>query len=100
MTAVCVVAASGGYPGAYGTGKVIRGIEGVKNSFVFHAGTKLREDGAVLTAGGRVLNVIHLGKDIADAINGAYQDLKHISFEGMYYRSDIGKRELERKRNR
>lgn len=96
MTAVCVVAASGGYPGEYGTGKTITGINRVKDSIVFHAGTKLGEGGALLTAGGRVLNVTHLGKDIEEAINGAYQDLKLISFEGMYYRNDIGKRELIR----
>lgn len=99
-TAVCVVAASGGYPREYGTGKVITGIEGVKNSVVFHAGIKLGENGALLTAGGRVLNVTHLGKDIEEAIDGAYQDLRQISFEGMYYRTDIGKRELDRLKSR
>lgn len=95
-TAVCVVAASGGYPGRYETGKPIQGLEKVKNSLVFHAGTKFNFNGDVVTAGGRVLNLVHLGENIAAAINGAYRDLKLISFEGMYYRKDIGKRELER----
>lgn len=95
-TAVCVVAASGGYPGRYETWKPIQGLEKVKNSFVFHAGTKFNFNGDVVTAGGRVLNLVHLGRDIGEAINGAYRDLKLISFEGMYYRKDIGKRELDR----
>lgn len=95
-TAVCVVAASGGYPGRYETWKPIQGFEKVKNSLVFHAGTKFNFNGDVVTAGGRVLNLVHLGKDIGEAINQAYRDLKLISFEGMYYRKDIGKRELER----
>lgn len=95
-TAVCVVAASAGYPGKYRTGLPIEGLDRIQNSLVFHAGTKLNFNGEVVTAGGRVLNLVHLGDDIRQAIDGAYRDLKLIGFEGMYYRKDIGKRELDR----
>ncbi len=95
-TAVCVVAASGGYPGSYQTGKPIKGLEKVKNSLVFHAGTKFNFNGEVVTAGGRVINLVHLGNGIREAIDGAYRDLGLISFEGVYYRKDIGSRELNR----
>lgn len=95
-TAVCVVAASGGYPGSYQTGKPILGLEKIKNPLVFHAGTKFNFNGEVVTAGGRVLNVVNLGNNILEAINGAYRDLGLLSFEGMNYRQDIGRRELER----
>lgn len=95
-TAVCVVAASRGYPGPYQTGKPINGLEKIRNSLVFHAGTKFNFNGDIVTAGGRVLNVVHLGDNIGEAINGVYRDLGLLSFEGMYYRKDIGKRELLR----
>lgn len=95
-TSVCVVAASAGYPGKYQDGKKIIGIETVKNSQVFQAGTKLTADGDIVTAGGRILNVVHQGANIEEAIQGAYQDLAKIDFEGMYYRKDIGRRELVR----
>lgn len=95
-TAVCVVAASGGYPGKYQTSKPIKGLKEVKNSLVFHAGTKFNFNGEVVTAGGRVLNLVHLGSNIREAIDGAYRDLTSLSFEGMYFRKDIGKRELDR----
>jgi phosphoribosylamine--glycine ligase len=96
QSAVCVVAASGGYPGSYQTGKPIAGLDRVRDSLVFHAGTKLRADGTVVTAGGRVLNVVHLGSDIRDAVAGAYRSLELIRFDGMYYRKDIAWRELAR----
>jgi phosphoribosylamine--glycine ligase len=94
--AVCVVLASGGYPGSYETGKRISGIEqaesleGVK---VFHAGTSERE-GAFYTAGGRVLNVTARAGSLKDAIERAYQAASRIQFEGVYYRHDIGARAL------
>ena len=97
-TAVCVVAASAGYPEGYETGKPILGLDNVRDSLVFHAGTRLLPDGGLVTAGGRVLNVVHLGPDIGTAIHGAYTDLDRIRFEGMYYRKDIAGRELERRR--
>jgi phosphoribosylamine--glycine ligase len=97
-TAVCVVAASHGYPGKYATGKVISGLDKVRESLVFQAGTKMAPDGQVVTSGGRVLNVVHVANDIQTAVAGAYRDLGHIHFDGIYYRHDIAKRELERNR--
>ena len=90
-SAVCVVAASGGYPDAYEKGKAIAGIEQANNSnaIVFHAGTKLEED-KILTNGGRVLGVTSLGINFEQAISSAYSALKSIKFERMYYRCDIG----------
>jgi len=94
--AVCVVLASGGYPGAYEMGKKISGIEeadrveGVK---VFHAGTTER-DGAFYTAGGRVLGVTARGRDLAQAVERAYAGVARIRFEGMHYRKDIAARAL------
>ncbi len=91
-TALCVVIASGGYPGHYEKGKVIHGlddadrIEGVR---VFHAGTK-KADGAVVTAGGRVLGVTGIGADFDQARNQAYEAVRHIHFENSFYRTDIG----------
>ncbi len=95
--AVCVVLASGGYPGAYELGKKITGIEeanrleGVK---VFHAGTTVR-DGAFYTAGGRVLGVTARGADLAQAVERAYAGVARIQFEGMHYRKDIAARALK-----
>jgi phosphoribosylamine--glycine ligase len=95
--AVCVVLASGGYPGTYEMGKKITGIEeadrleGVK---VFHAGTTAR-DGAFYTAGGRVLGVTARGADLAQAVERAYAGVDRIHFEGMHYRKDIAARALK-----
>ena len=89
---VCVVMASGGYPGSYEKGKVISGLdvaENMENVMVFHAGTSLK-DGNFYTAGGRVLGVTALGKTLPDAISTAYEAVKSISWEGAYYRKDIG----------
>ena len=95
--AVCVVLASGGYPGSYEVGKKITGIEeadrleGVK---VFHAGTTLR-DGAFYTAGGRVLGVTARGADLAQAVKRAYEGVAKIRFEGVHYRKDIAARAVK-----
>jgi phosphoribosylamine---glycine ligase len=89
---VCVVLASGGYPGDYKTGLPITGLKAAAADpavEIFHAGTRL-EDGEVVTAGGRVLNVVALGKDFEEARGLAYQSVEMINFEGMHYRSDIG----------
>lgn len=94
--AVCVVVASGGYPGEYATGKPISGIEAaqaIPGVVVFHAGTTMR-DGQLLTAGGRVLGVTALGRTIGDAITQAYEAVSKIHFDGMHYRSDIGRRAM------
>ncbi len=95
-TSICVVAASGGYPGKYEEGKLITGLEQVKNSLVFQAGTKMTAKNQIVTAGGRVLNLVHIGNNIMEAIAGAYDDIQKIRFDGIYYRKDIGQRELER----
>jgi phosphoribosylamine--glycine ligase len=96
--AVCVVLASGGYPGDYQTGKPISGIEEAEklpDVTVFHAGTALK-DGQLVTAGGRVLGVTALGADIPAAIRQAYEAVARICFEGMHFRKDIGRKALRR----
>ena len=95
---VCVVAASGGYPGPYDTGVTITGVEEagrLAGVTVFHAGTA-RRDGVLVTAGGRVLGVQALGGDIAGAIARAYAALDRIAFPGMHARRDIGHRAVGR----
>ena len=87
--ACCVVMASGGYPKSYAKGKVITGLENVKGSFVFHAGTALR-DGEIVTNGGRVLGVTATAPTLDQAIEKAYADVHRISFENAHYRNDIG----------
>jgi len=95
---VCVVMASGGYPGTYSVGKRIDGldeaakVEGVK---VFHAGIS-RRDGICYTAGGRVLGVTARAGDLETAVERAYAACSEISFEGAHYRKDIGARALKR----
>lgn len=89
-SAVCVVMASGGYPGKYENGKLIEGIACAdEDVVVFHAGTKV-QDGKYYTNGGRVLGVSATGKDIADARKKAYANVKKIKFEDAQYRTDIG----------
>lgn len=86
----CVVMASEGYPKSYEKGKAISGIEDVSDEvLVFHAGTAI-EDGELVTDGGRVLNIVGSGDTLQDAIRNTYADLKKITFENAYYRSDIG----------
>ena len=95
---VCVVMASGGYPGDYATGKQILGLEeaasleGVK---VFHAGTT-KKDGAFYTAGGRVLGVTARAADLPHALARAYSAVTRISFDGAHFRRDIGARALKK----
>ena len=94
--AVCVVVASGGYPGNYETGKPISGLDeanALEGVTVFHAGTKL-QDGLVATSGGRVLGVTAIGDSFRAAIDRAYSAVDKIHFEGMHYRKDIGARAL------
>ena len=94
---VCVVLASGGYPGTYETGKAIRGIDAAEatGATVFHAGTRMGGAG-LESAGGRVLGVTAAGQDLAGAIHGAYEAVRQIDFERMHYRTDIGRKGLER----
>jgi len=95
---VCVVMASGGYPGTFEVGKNIVGlgqagaIEGVK---VFHSGTSKR-DGEFYTAGGRVLGVSARGTDLGTAVSRAYQACEKIHFDGAHYRKDIAGRALKK----
>ena len=94
--AMSLTLASGGYPGSYRSGIPITGIEEaekLEGVQVFHAGTALK-DGQLVTAGGRVLSVTARGETLRDAANLAYEAVKCISFEGMQYRRDIGKRVL------
>ena len=93
---VCVVMASRGYPGDYEKGKAIAGLEEVsrmEDVFVFHAGTAQKDD-RVITSGGRVLGVTGLGEDIPKAIEKTYEAVKKISWEGVQYRTDIGRKAL------
>ena len=93
--AVCVVMASGGYPGSYETGYEITGIADAEaaGAVVFHAGTQLR-DGKLVTAGGRVLGVTAQGKDLKEAQANAYAAVKKIQFKAAHYRGDIAARAL------
>ena len=100
---VCVVLASGGYPGAFAAGKPIHGIEDAETTgaTVFHAGTRhgTQQGSAGLeTAGGRVLGVTASGADLAAAIDNAYAAARLIHFDGMHYRTDIGQKGLKRYR--
>ncbi len=93
-SAVCVVMASGGYPGPYEKEKLIHGLDQIdKSVIVFHAGTKYKGNN-FLTSGGRVLGVTAFGKSIRSAINKVYQNIGKITFDGGYYRKDIGHRAL------
>jgi len=96
--AVCVVLASGGYPGKYEKGKPItigKELEHSDEILIFHAGTS-RKDSRLVTSGGRVLGVTGLGSDVASAAKKAYSAVEMISFEGMYCRRDIAYREINR----
>jgi phosphoribosylamine--glycine ligase len=93
--ATCVVMASGGYPGAYESGKKISGVGDVEGAVVFQAGTK-RDGEDLVTAGGRVLGVTATGADLQESIQAAYTAVEKIRFSGMHYRKDIGKRGLQR----
>ena len=87
--ACCVVMASGGYPKAYEKGKVITGLDDVTASFVFHAGTSLK-DGQIVTSGGRVLGVTATAPTLDEAIQKAYADVHKIHFDKAHFRTDIG----------
>ncbi|NUQ70468.1 MAG: phosphoribosylamine--glycine ligase [Chthonomonadales bacterium] len=92
QAAVCVVATAGGYPGEYETGLEIQGLDRaaqLESCTVFHAGTR-ECDGRICTAGGRVLGVTAVGKDLSAASSAAYMAIDQIQFAGMHYRRDIG----------
>jgi len=95
--AVCVVMASGGYPGKYQKGKAISGLERLgkmKDIIVFHAGTKL-QDNKVITSGGRVLGITAWDETISKAKERVYKGVKEIYFEDMYYRKDIAAKAIK-----
>jgi phosphoribosylamine--glycine ligase len=97
--AVCVVMASGGYPGDYEKGKIITGLEEAEkldDVAVFHAGTS-KQNGGVVTNGGRVLGVTALGADVAAAKARAYEAVDCIKFEGAYCRRDIADKAIRRR---
>ena len=100
--AATVIVASGGYPGSYEKGKPISGLEN-NPANVFHCGTSTvpspsSATGAdtVVTSGGRVLSVTWMGTTLREAVDRAYEGVKKISFEGMFYRKDIAHRAFER----
>jgi phosphoribosylamine--glycine ligase len=96
MPSVCVVMASGGYPGSYAKGKPIRGLDEaarLPNTKVFHAGTAISGD-QIVTAGGRVLGVTAWGKDLISACDAAYAAVDTIRFEGAHFRRDIASKAL------
>jgi phosphoribosylamine--glycine ligase len=98
MAAVCVVMAAKGYPGDYRKGDIISGLEtaaAIDNLVVFHAGTG-KKDGHFVTSGGRVLGVTGRGVTVSEAIAKTYEGVAAISWEGVHYRSDIGKKALGR----
>ncbi|HQO09880.1 MAG TPA: phosphoribosylamine--glycine ligase [Clostridiales bacterium] len=86
---LCLVLASGGYPGKYFTGYEITGLGSISNSKVLHAGTVL-ENNKTVTGGGRVLNVVCTADSLREAKKGAYRDAENIKFKDMYFRKDIG----------
>lgn len=88
-SATTIMVVSGGYPEEYEKGKVISGLENVKGSIAFHAGTALK-DGQVVSNGGRVIAVTSYGENFKEAIAKSYENIEKIKFDDMYYRKDIG----------
>ncbi|GHT04685.1 phosphoribosylamine--glycine ligase [Endomicrobiia bacterium] len=97
---VCVVLASGGYPGSFEKGFEIEGLESIndKNTIVFHAGTELKS-GRLVTSGGRVLGVTSTADDVKSTIDKVYSNVKLVSFKNMHYRKDIAWRALNGEQN-
>lgn len=89
QTYVTVMLVSGGYPGSYEKGKEMTGMENVKNSILFHAGTKL-DNGKIVTNGGRVIAITSSGDTIQSALSKSYKNAKVVNFEGKYCRKDLG----------
>ncbi|EGT2231300.1 TPA: phosphoribosylamine--glycine ligase [Clostridioides difficile] len=89
--AVCVMLTSGGYPDSYEKGKIITGLENLDDDIVvFHSGTKML-DGNLVTNGGRVIGITAKSTTVKDAAEKVYENIKKINFEGMHYRTDIGR---------
>lgn len=97
QSAVCVVMASGGYPGPYQKGKPIHGLDGIsEGTFVFHSGTR-KKGKSLLTSGGRVLGITAVEDTLESAIDRVYREVGHVTFDGAYYRHDIGRKALRRR---
>ncbi|SDR92768.1 phosphoribosylamine--glycine ligase [Christiangramia echinicola] len=88
-SATTVMMVSGGYPESYQKGKTITGLDEIKDSIVFHAGTKI-EDGEIVTSGGRVIALTSFGEDYKKALKKSYQSAEKLQFDKMYFRKDIG----------
>jgi phosphoribosylamine--glycine ligase len=80
---------SGGYPGSYEKGKPIRGLECTDGCMVFHAGTKISGN-QIVTSGGRVLAISSRGRTLQEALEGSYRNAEQVSFDNIYFRTDIG----------
>ena len=96
--AACIMEASGGYPLSYPKGIEIKGLDEkgqVEGAFVYHAGTKLSEDGRFLTNGGRVLGVTCTALTLEEALRRSYEAVDKITWENVHFRHDIGKRALQ-----
>jgi phosphoribosylamine--glycine ligase len=91
LHAATIMMVSGGYPGTYEKGKSIHGLMTVKDSLVFHAGTREGRNGNILTNGGRVIALTSLGKTLKEAFDKSYLSAEKIQFDGKYYRSDLGR---------
>lgn len=89
-TATTVMLVSGGYPSHYEKGLPITGLDKVSETIPFQAGTALKDDGTLVTSGGRVMALTSFGDSIADALRGSYKAAEEVKFEGKYYRRDIG----------
>jgi phosphoribosylamine--glycine ligase len=90
--AATVMVVSGGYPGEYEKGKVIKGLEDLdSNTTAYHAGTTTDADGNIVTNGGRVLAFTSLASDLETALRRSYRNIDRVEFDGMFYRKDIGK---------
>ena len=95
-TALGVVLAAAGYPGAYGKGGFVTGLDAAGDALVFHAGTAEDASGRIVTSGGRVLCVVGLGETVTEAAQRAYAGVAQLDFPGMQYRCDIGHRAIAR----
>ncbi|MCH4822503.1 phosphoribosylamine--glycine ligase [Gramella lutea] len=88
-SATTVMMVSGGYPESYEKGKIIKGLDEIEDSIVFHAGTR-KENGQVVTSGGRVIALTSFGEDYSKALKKSYQSAAKLHFDKMYFRKDIG----------
>ena len=87
--ATTVMLVSEGYPENYEKGKLVYGLENIQNSYAFHAGT-VKKENQILTNGGRVISLTSFGRTIDEALKKSYESANTVSFEGKYYRKDIG----------